>query len=149
MSNQGPVLARVLGQQPRRPYLVRIAELLGLAASKIDQPSPCLHRNHGLTPRSRAVLPRRQRAMRYRPLDAALHRLMMHAQRTTHREERRIVPVRQQHPRPRHAPCRFRPRPRDRSQLRQFLPTDCQLYHSPRRRHDYLLAHRRPFPYHM
>jgi hypothetical protein len=40
MSNQGPVLARVLGQQPRRPDLVRIAELLGLAASKIDQPSP-------------------------------------------------------------------------------------------------------------
>jgi hypothetical protein len=38
--------------------------------------------------------------MRNRPFNAALHRLVMAAERPADREKRRIFPIRQQHPRP-------------------------------------------------
>lgn len=87
----GPGRRPVLGEPPRRPYFVPVTELLDLAASHGNQPVSRLHHDHRLTPRT--VLERRQHVLCQRPLAAALHRLGMHTQRTTHREERRIVKV--------------------------------------------------------
>lgn len=79
MSGLRSVLARMAGQQSRRPHLMRIAMVLGLVARQRHQPGLGFRRDHRLLTRSRAVVERRQCAISHRPLDAALDRLMMGA----------------------------------------------------------------------
>jgi NAD binding domain of 6-phosphogluconate dehydrogenase len=50
------------------------------------------------------------------------------------REEGRVIPIGQQHPRPLDAARRLRPRSRDRHQPRQIIVANHQLYNPPRRR---------------
>ncbi len=57
------------------------------------QPSLGLRRDHRLLPRSRPVIKCRQRAIGHSQFDAALHRLMMNPQPSTHREERRCLTI--------------------------------------------------------
>jgi len=61
---------------------------------------------------------------------------MMHPQSATHRKERGVFPVGQQHPRPLDPARRLRSRAGYRNQLRQILSSDRQLNRSPPRRHD-------------
>src|SRR6201998_2062240 len=72
-------LARMAGQKPCRPQFMRIAVLLGLVAGQRYQPGLGLRRDRRLFARSRSVIKCRKRAIGHRSLDAALHRLMMHA----------------------------------------------------------------------
>ena len=62
-------LARMTGQKPRRPQLVRIAVLLGLIARQRYQPGFRFQRDRRLLARSRSVVEGRQRAVGQRPLD--------------------------------------------------------------------------------
>jgi hypothetical protein len=128
----------MLRQQPRRPQLMRIAQILGLATGQIDQPSPGLDGDRGLPAGSRTVVQRRHHARRQRPLDAALHGLVMHTLRPANREERRLLAIRLQHPRPHHPCRRFRPRARDHAQLRQIFPANAQIKLSSRGGHGYV-----------
>lgn len=97
MSRPRSVLARIAGQQSRRPHLMRIAMVLGLVARQRYQPSLGLRRDHRLLARSRAVVERRQCTIGHRPLDAALHRPMMGTKSLSHRKERRVLAVGKQH----------------------------------------------------
>src|SRR5271165_3274238 len=74
--------------------------------------------------------------MGQRPLNATLDRLMMHPQSATHRKERGVFPVGQQHSRPLDPARRLRSRVRYRQKPRQILSSDRQLVRSPPRRHD-------------
>jgi hypothetical protein len=142
--------ARMRRQQPRRPQLVWIPEILRLAAREVNQPSPRLDRDLRRAPRAWSVVKRRQDAKRLRALDTALHRLVMHAQRATDREERRVLPVGKQHSGALDATRRLASRPRYRPQLRQFLPTNRHIDHSPRRCHGMLRRQHAPsHPYHI
>ena len=130
------VLARMAGQKPRRPQLVRIAMLLGLVARQRHQPGLGLRRDRRLLARSRSVVECRQRAIGQRPLDAALDRLMVHAKSLSHRKERRVLAIGKQHRGPRHPACRFRPRPRQSRQSFNLLIGHRQLNRLPPLRHD-------------
>src|ERR1700716_506343 len=88
VSRRRPVLARMARQKTRRPQLVRIAVILGLVARQRHQPGLGLRRNRWLLARSGAVIKRHQRSISQRPLDAALDRLMMHAQSLSHGKKR-------------------------------------------------------------
>src|SRR3984885_1920770 len=77
-------LARMTGQKPRRPQLVRIAVLLGLIARQRYQPGFRFRRDRRLLARSRSVVEGRQRAIGQCPLDAALDRLMVYAKFLSH-----------------------------------------------------------------
>ena len=74
-------------QKPCRPQFMRIAVLLGLVAGQRYQPGLGLRRDRRLFARSRSVIKCRKRAIGHRSLDAALHRLMMHAKSSSHRKE--------------------------------------------------------------
>lgn len=71
------VLARMARQEPRRPQLMRIAVVLRLVARQRHQPGLGLSRDRWLLARSRTIVEARQRTVGQRPLDTALHRLMM------------------------------------------------------------------------
>jgi hypothetical protein len=62
MPFRGPMLAGVLGEKPRRPQFVRIAEVLRFAAGQINQPCLGLDRDGGLAARPRAIIERRHAA---------------------------------------------------------------------------------------
>jgi hypothetical protein len=111
MPRRRSVLARVPGQQPRRPQLVRIAVLLGLVARQRYQPGLGFRRDRRLLARSRSVVEGRQYAIGHGPLDAALDRLMVHAKAASHGKERRLLPIAEQHRRPRYPARRLGPRP--------------------------------------
>src|SRR5215471_2629753 len=134
-----PMLARMASQQSRRPQLVRIAQFLRLAAGQRDKPSLGFSGDRRLLARSRAIVQRRQRTIGHRPLNAALNRLMMHSHCLTHREERWVFPVGQQHPRPLHPDRWFRSRARYRAQRCQIRVSDRQLNRSPPCCHDFPL----------
>src|SRR5215470_7664774 len=89
------VLARMACQQPRRPQFMRITVILGLFASQRYQPRFRLRRNCRLLARARPVIQGGQRAIRKRPLDAALDSLVMHANPLPDTKERRCLTVRQ------------------------------------------------------
>ena len=131
-----PMLAGVARQEPRRPQLMRIAEILGLATSQVHQPCPRRARNGGLFAGSRQIVQRRQRTVGDRPLDAALDRLMMHAESLAYGEEGRVLAISQKHLRPLDVACRLRSRPRYLPQAPQVLPSDCQFQYLTPRRHD-------------
>jgi hypothetical protein len=124
------------GQQPCRPQLVRIAVLLGLVARQRDQPRLGLRRDYRLLARSRALLERRQCTVSHRPLDAALHGLMMDAKSLSYCKERRVLAVGKQHRGPRHPARRFGPRPRKNRQHFNLIIGHCQLDRLPPSRHD-------------
>jgi hypothetical protein len=93
--------------------------ILRLAASEVNQPGPRLDRDLRRAPRAWSVVKRRQDAKRLRALETALHRLVMHAQCATDREERRVLPVGKQHSGALDAPRRLASRLRYRPQLRR------------------------------
>ena len=132
------MFARVTSEQPRRPQLVRIAQFLRLATGQVHQPSLGLGRDSRLLARSRPVVKCRERTIGDRPLDAALDGLMMHSESAARSEERRVFPIRQQHPRPLHPVCRLRSRPRDRREPRQILISYRQFQNLSPCRHDLL-----------
>ena len=116
-----PVLARMARQQPRRPQLVRIAQLLALRhasdTSQVLASSVILGSLSG----SRSVIKRHQRPISQRPLDAALHRLMMHAQPLSHRKKRWLLAISQKHLRSLYPARRLGSRARNRHQPRDVL----------------------------
>jgi hypothetical protein len=135
-----PVLACVAGQQSRRPKLVRVAQLLGLPAGQIHQPSPRLRRDRALFAGPGQVVECRLRTIGNRALHAALDGLTMHAQSPAHRKARRVIAIGQEHLRTHHPARRFRSRPRDCPQPQQVLFSDRQLKHlTPRRHHLHLV----------
>src|SRR5713101_7204171 len=79
-------------QQTRRPQLVRIAVVLGLVARQRHQPGFGLRRNRRLLARSGSVIKCHQR-----PLDAALDRLMMHANPLSDGKKRWVFAISQKH----------------------------------------------------
>jgi hypothetical protein len=113
-----------------------IAVVLGLVARQRHQPGFGLRRDGWFLARSRAIVEGCQRAIDQRPLDTALHRLMMDPKSLAHRAERRILPIRQQHLRPRHPARQFDSRPRKRRQGRNLFITHCQFDRSPPSCHD-------------
>ena len=127
VSRRRAMLARMAGQQPRRPQFVRVAVLLGLVARQRHQPGLGLRRDHRLLARSRSVVECRQRTIGYRPLDAALNRLMMHAKSSSHGKERRVLAIGQQHRCPRHPARRLGSRPRKSRQRFNLLLGHRQL----------------------
>ena len=86
------------------------------------QPGLGLRRDRRLFARSRSVIKCRKRAIGHRSLDAALHRLMMHAKSSSHGKERWLLPIAEQHRCPRHPACRFGPRPRQSRQCFNLSP---------------------------
>jgi hypothetical protein len=131
VSRRRTVLARMAGQQPCRPQLVRIAMILGLVARQRYQPGPGLRRNRRLLAGSRAVFEGRQRSIGHCPFDAALHGLMMHSEALPHRKERRILTIAEQHLRPLNPAGRLRARVRYRSQRGYFVLRHHQLNRMP------------------
>ena len=79
-----PMLTRMAGEQSRRPQFVGIAEFLGLAAGKVDNPCLGLGGDRRLSAGPRAIVERRHRAIGQRPLDTALDGLMVRAHRPPH-----------------------------------------------------------------
>ena len=73
---------------------------------------------------------------RYRPLDAALHRLMMQSQRAGHRKKRRVFRIGQQYPRALDPARGLGSRLRDHLQPRPILNLKPQFNRPPPRRHD-------------
>ena len=63
MPRRRSVLARMPGQQPRRPQFMRIAVLLGLVAGQRHQPGLGFRRDRRLLARSRSVVEGRECAM--------------------------------------------------------------------------------------
>ena len=135
MPRRGAMLARVAGQQPRRPQLVRIAQFLCLATGQVHQPSLGRGRDRGLFARPRPIIERRQRTIGYRPLNAALDGLMMHAQSPAHRKERRVSAIGEEHSRPIDPARRLRSRPRYAQQPLQILFPNRQFQNLTPRRH--------------
>ena len=88
------------GQEPRRPQLVRIAQLLGFAAGQRDQPCLGLGRDRGLLARTRAVIEGDHRTIGDRTGNTARDRQTAHTQRLAHRKDRRIHPGRRAAPAP-------------------------------------------------
>jgi hypothetical protein len=116
-----PVLASMARQKTRRPQFVRIAVILGLVARQRHQPGFGLRRNRWLLARSGAVIKRHQRPISQRPLDAALHRLMMHAQPLSHRKKRWLLAISQKHLRALYPARRLGSRARNGHQPRDVL----------------------------
>lgn len=113
------VLACMACQQPRRPQLMRIAVILGLVACRRHQPGFGLRRDCWLLARSRTIIEGPPVG-----IDTALHRLMIDPKSLAHRAERRILPVRQQHLRPRY------PGPPAQFSTAKEPPTSPSLHHS-------------------
>src|ERR1022692_3605297 len=131
-----PVLARMACQQPRRPQLVRIAQLLRLAARLRHQPGLRLRRDRRFLSGPRPVIERHQRPISQRPLDAALHRLMMHAQPLSHRKKLWLLAISQKHLRTLHPARRFGSRARNGQQPRNVAVIHRQLDRLPPSCHD-------------
>src|SRR5215831_4778998 len=124
-----PMLARMARQEPGRPQLMRIAKLLRLATSKIHQPCPRRGRNGGLLAGSWPIIKCFQRTIGNGSLDAALNRLMMHAESMAYGEEGRVFAISQKHSRPLDMACRLRSRPSYPSQAPQVLLSNRQFQH--------------------
>jgi len=116
--------------------LVRIAVLFGLVARQRHQPGLSLQRDRRLLARSRSVIEGRQRAIGYRPLDAALHHLMMDAKSLPDRKERRVLTVGEQHLHLLHSARPLDARARNLHQLPNILIAHRQLDRMPPSCHD-------------
>src|SRR5208283_2338238 len=130
------VLPNVLGKQPRRPQFVRIAEVLGLATSQIDNEGPRLVGDDRFATRPRAIIERRHDAEPFGAAQTALDRLMRHPNRPPDRIKGRRLSVGKQHARPLDPARRLRPRPCKPPQCRRLLLRNRDLNHPPRSRHD-------------
>src|SRR5205807_10301111 len=94
---------------------VRVAQLLRLPASQRHYPRLGLYCDRRLLARAGTVIERRHRSIGLCALDVASDLLMMHSQGLTHRTERRVLPIGQQHPRPLDTTRGFRARARNQS----------------------------------
>src|SRR5882757_5612316 len=111
MASGRPVLARMPRQQPRRPQLVRIAHILGLAAGQVHQPCLGIRRDDRLLARSRSIVERHQRAVSQGSLDTAFNRLMVRTNGVPNRVKRRVLTIGEQHLRPIHPAPSLHSRP--------------------------------------
>jgi hypothetical protein len=84
------VLAHMARQQPSRPKLVRISQILRLLAGQRDQPRLGLSGDLRRLARPRAVVERLHHAEADGAIKAALYRLMGYAHCFSHRVGRRI-----------------------------------------------------------
>src|SRR5260221_605210 len=123
-------------QKPRRPHLMRIAQLLRLPAGQRHHPRLGLDGDRRLLARAGTLVQRRQRTLGLGSLNAALDSLSMQSHGLANRIERLGLPVSQQNPRPLDPASRLRPRPRNRLELRQIRLVDRQLDRTSRCRHD-------------
>jgi hypothetical protein len=115
---------------------VRIAKLLGFAASEVHYPGFGLRGDRRLSARPRQIVERRDRTIGQRPFNAALNGLMVHSSRLRHRKKGRVFPIGEQQARPLNPPRRFVARPRDYAQRRHVLLANCQFQRLPPSRHD-------------
>ncbi len=136
VSCRRPMFANVSCQKPRRPQLMRIAEILGFAAGKIDNESPCFFGDDPLASRTRTVVESCHDAKPFRPSHASLDRLWRHADGTPHCVKRWGLSIREQHPRSLDSARGFRPRTRKPGQFRYILVCERQLDQSTWSRHD-------------
>ena len=134
------LLARMAGEESRRPQFVRIPEFLGLAAGEVHDPSLGLGRDRGLLAGTGSIIERRHWAIGQRSLNTALNRLMVHPHILRHRKKGGVLSVRQQHSRPLYPARRFRSRTGNRAQLRQILLANRQFDRLPPRRHELNLS---------
>src|SRR5215472_1126992 len=67
------MLPGMCGEQPGRPQLVRITQLLGLPARQRHQPSLCLSRDNGISSRARPIIQCLDHPQFCRSLQAACH----------------------------------------------------------------------------
>jgi len=135
MSSRRRMSADVARQQPRRPELVRIPQLLGLLAGQRDQPRACLIGDRCGLAGTRAVLECRHHTKPNRAIETAQHGLMRHPDCLAHRMCRRVRAIGQQHPRSRNPARRFRARPRDPLQPADLFVSDRYLDNPPWCRH--------------
>jgi hypothetical protein len=126
-----PMLTRVTGQKPGRSQLVGISQILRLPAGQRHQPRFGLGGDLGLFPWPRMIVERHHRAVGQGPLNTPLNRLMMQSQSPSDGKERWIFAVTQQYTGSFNPARRFRPRPRNRYQLRHIRIPDRQLNHPP------------------
>ena len=131
------LLARMAGEESRRPQFVRIPEFLGLAAGEVHDPSLGLGRDRGLLAGTGSIIERRHWAIGQRSLNTALNRLMVHPHVLRHRKKGGVLSVRQQHSRALYPARRFRSRAGNRAQRRQILLANCQFDRLPPRRHEF------------
>jgi len=136
MVGQRSMVTPMAGQQPGRPHLLWIAEVVGFPAGQIDQPFLGHCGDCRLFGGSWTVVQRRQSAAAGGPLGAALHGLMIRAKPTSHREEGRVIPISQRNARPLAPARRFYSRSRHRDQLGHLFFSNGQLDHKPWRCHD-------------
>ena len=136
MASRRSVFARMASQEPRRPQLMGIAEILGFLAGQRHKPCLGLGCDRRLLTWAGTIIQRRHWTEGDGPLDTALDGLMMHPQGAANSKERPFVPISQKHARPLDPARRFGSRSRNRHQLRQVFFSNGQLDHKPRCCHD-------------
>src|SRR5215831_3659624 len=129
------LLARMAGEESRRPHFVRIPEFLGLAG-EVHNPGLGRGRDRGLLAGPGSIIERRNWTISERPLNTALNGLMVHPDALRHRKKGWVLSVRQQHSRALYLARRFRSRTGNRAQRRQILLANCQFDRLPPRRHE-------------
>ena len=113
------VFPGVGGEQPGGPQLVRIIQLLGLAARQCHQPGFRLGRDDGIASRPRPIIERLDHSQFRRSLQAACHGLLRHPNLARHGIGRWLPQIGQNDLRPFDTARRLGPRPRN---LQQTLP---------------------------
>ena len=120
------VLAHVPGQQPGRPQLLRIAQILRLDAGQRHDPGPRLRSDPPRTALARQVGQRRQSPQLQPLVDAALHLGPVRAQFPCDRRHAPAVGIGEQDPRPFGALHRFGARADDRFEHRPHVVAECE-----------------------
>jgi hypothetical protein len=136
MVGQRSMVTPMAGQQPGRPHLLWIAEVVGLPAGQIDQPFLGHCGDCRLFGGSWTVVQRRQSAAAGGPLGAALHGLMNPRQANVPPRIRTGHPDKPTECAPARPARRFYSRSRHRDQLRHLFFSNGQLDHKPWRCHD-------------
>src|SRR6516162_1283849 len=126
------MLPGMCGEQPGRPQLVGITQLLGLPARQRHQPSLCLSRDNGISSRARPIIQCLDHPQFCRSLQAACHCLLRHPNRARHCVGRRLLQIGQYNPRPFDTARGLRPRPRNLHQTLPLLRIGRQRNHSTR-----------------
>src|SRR5215470_11815347 len=133
------LLARMAGEESRRPYFVRIPKFLGFAG-EVHNPGLGLGRDRGLLAGPGSIIERRNWTISERPLNTALNGLMVYPHALRHRKKGWVLSVRQQHSRALYPARRFRSRAGNRPQRRQILLANSQFDRLPPRRHELNLS---------
>ena len=127
--------ANMLCQQPHRPELFGIAQILGLLAGQRDYPGLRFGRNLGRAPTARHIGQRRQRPQLQSFVDTALHLRSIGIQGARNRGDCRATRVTQHHLGALHARGRLRSRAADRLQCGTRFIAQIQRRASTLKRH--------------